>query len=154
MFHTDRNIVYIPFKIKENEEDEGDAYDGGDRAAHDVGQESNLREVPRLWLRGGCSQDEFQAFTQQWSLSTGCHSGMDERELRTKLLNSIDRPLEDALYDALRQQDLHHLGDRHVGRVGETRRGGDHHKVCELLQQGLRGEPSQAATSAQKSSSQ
>jgi hypothetical protein len=43
MFHTDRNIVkgHIAFKFEENKEDEGDVRDGGGRAAHDVGQNSN-----------------------------------------------------------------------------------------------------------------
>ena len=39
--HTDRNIVYIPFKFVENREDEGDVCDGGERPAHDIGEESN-----------------------------------------------------------------------------------------------------------------
>ena len=55
--------------------------------------------VPRLWTHGGCNQEEFQAFTHQWSLYRGCHSGMDDRELRYQLLDSINGPLEDAMYE-------------------------------------------------------
>jgi hypothetical protein len=73
MFHTDRNIVKgnITFKFKEDEEVPewtsrgGDVRDGGDGAAHAVGQNSNLQEVTRQLLRGGCDQEEFQSFTQQ-----------------------------------------------------------------------------------------
>ena len=53
--------------------------------------------VPGLWTRGGCNQNEFQAFKHQWSMYRGCHSGMDERELRYQLLDSINGPLEDAM---------------------------------------------------------
>jgi hypothetical protein len=55
--------------------------------------------TPRLWIRGGYDQDEFQAFTHQWSRYRGCYSGMDNRELRYQLLDSINGPLEDAMYD-------------------------------------------------------
>jgi hypothetical protein len=69
-FNTDRDIVkgHITFNFKENEEDEevpawtrngGDDRDGGDRAAHDVGQNSNTKEVPCPLLQGGCNQEEF-----------------------------------------------------------------------------------------------
>jgi hypothetical protein len=81
MFHTDRNIVYIPFKFEENKDDEGDVRDGGDRTDHDIGEESNPQEVLRPLLQAGCSQEEFKSFAQQWSLYAGCHVGMDVREL-------------------------------------------------------------------------
>jgi hypothetical protein len=99
----EENIVkgHIAFKIKENKEDEGGVCDGGDRATHDVGQNSNPQEVPRPLLRGGCNQVEFKSFTQQWSLYAGCNGGMDVRELQQQLLNCADGPLEAAMYDAL-----------------------------------------------------
>jgi hypothetical protein len=56
--------------------------------------------APRLWICGGYSQDEFQAFKHQWSLFRGYHSGMEDMELRYQLLDSINGPLEDAMYDA------------------------------------------------------
>jgi hypothetical protein len=112
MFHTDRNIVkgHISFKLEENMEDEevpkwtshgGDICDDGDRAAHDVGQDSNPLEVPRPLLGGGCNQEQFKSFTQQWSLYAGCHGEMDVRELRQQLINCADGPLEATMYDAL-----------------------------------------------------
>jgi hypothetical protein len=55
--------------------------------------------APRLWILGGYNQDEFQAFTHQWSLYRGCYSGMNDIDLRYQLLDSINGPLEDAMYD-------------------------------------------------------
>ena len=87
MFNIDRDITkgHTTFQFKEDREDE----------------DYKLQEVPCPLLRGGCNQDEFLAFTQQWSLYRGYHSGMDEREIRRQLLNSIDGPLEDDMYDVL-----------------------------------------------------
>jgi hypothetical protein len=56
--------------------------------------------APRLWICGGYNQDEFKAFIHQWSLYRECYSRMDDRELRYQLLDSINGPLEDAMYDA------------------------------------------------------
>jgi hypothetical protein len=70
---------------------------GGDGAVHDAGPGPNLQEMPRPVLREECSQEEFQSFTQQWSLYARYHSGMDVGELRQQLLNSADRPLEAAM---------------------------------------------------------
>ena len=66
-FNHDRDIAkgHITFQFKVDREDE----------------DYKLQEVQCPVLRGGCNQDEFQAFTQQWSLYRGYHSGMDEREL-------------------------------------------------------------------------
>jgi hypothetical protein len=84
------------------ESDGGDVHDGGgDGAVHDFGPGSNLQEMPRPVLREECSKEEFQSFTQQWSLYARYHSGMDVGELRQQLLNSADGPLEAAMYDAL-----------------------------------------------------
>jgi hypothetical protein len=55
--------------------------------------------APRLWIHGGYNQDEYQAFTHQWSRYRGYYSKMDDRELRYQLLDSINGPLEDAMYD-------------------------------------------------------
>jgi hypothetical protein len=64
-------------------------------------QNSDRQEVQCPLLRGECTQEEFKAFTQQWSLYAGCQGGMDERELRQQLLNCAVGPLEDIMYDAL-----------------------------------------------------
>jgi hypothetical protein len=56
--------------------------------------------APRLWICGGYSHDEFQAFKHQWSLFIGYHRGMDDKEFRYQLLDSINGPLEDTMYDA------------------------------------------------------
>jgi hypothetical protein len=54
---------------------------GGDGAVHDVGPGTNLQEMPCPVLREECSQEEFQSFTQQWSLYARYYSGMDVGEL-------------------------------------------------------------------------
>jgi hypothetical protein len=66
-----------------------------------VEQDSGYQEVLRPLLRGGCSQEDFKTFTQQWSLYAGCRDGIDERELRQDLLNCAVGHLEDVMYDAL-----------------------------------------------------
>ena len=76
----------------------------GEEAVHDAGwswQGSNHNEMPRPVLRGGCSQEEFQSFTQQWNQYAMYHSGMDVRELRQQLLNCVEGALEDLMYDSL-----------------------------------------------------
>jgi hypothetical protein len=64
-------------------------------------EDCKLQEVQCPLLRGGCNQDEFQAFTLQWSLYRGHNSGRDEMELRHQLINSIDGPLRNDMYDVL-----------------------------------------------------
>ena len=112
VFNMVRDIAkgHITVNFEEYEEDEEvqawtrneeDDRDGGDRAASDVGQNSDPPEVPRPLLRGGCNQEQFESFTQQWSLYAGSHGEMDGRELRQQLLNCADGPLEATMYDAL-----------------------------------------------------
>jgi hypothetical protein len=81
-FNTDRNIAkrHITSKFEED---------------------YKLQEVQCPSLRGGCNQDEFQAFIQQWSLYRGHNSGRDEMELRHQLVNSIDGPLKNDMYNVL-----------------------------------------------------
>ena len=86
MFNADRIMA------KEYEE-----YGEVDTKGHTNPHEEVL--APRLWIRGGYNQDEFQAFTHQWSRYRGCYSWMDGRELYYQLLDSINGPLEDAMYD-------------------------------------------------------
>ena len=59
------------------------------------------KEMPRPVLRGGCSQEEFQSFTQQWNQYARYPSGMDVGEFRQQLLNCADRALEAIMYDFL-----------------------------------------------------
>ena len=66
-----------------------------------VEQDSGYQEVLCRMLRGGCSQDDFKTFKQQWSLYAGCHDEIDDRELRQELLNCAVGPLEDMMYDTL-----------------------------------------------------
>ena len=85
--------------------------DGVGGAAQDEGDEnqlsecswpsSSLQEMPRPVLRGGCSQEAFQSFTQQWDQYARYHSGMDVGELRQQLLNCADGALEPLMYNSL-----------------------------------------------------
>ena len=72
---------------------------GGDGGDVRVG--GCVEEIPHPVLRGGCSQEEFQAFTLQWNLYAKYHNGMDVRELRQQLLNCVDGHLEATMYDTL-----------------------------------------------------
>jgi hypothetical protein len=99
MFNTDMNIAkeydeYVEHEEHDEFNTDRDIFKG--HITYKFEQDSKL-----LWLRGGCNRAKFRTFTQQWSLYKGCHSGMDDRELRQQLLNSIDGPLEDDLYDVL-----------------------------------------------------
>jgi hypothetical protein len=66
-----------------------------------VEENSGYQEMLRPTLRGGCSQDEFETFTQKWSLYAGCRDEIDDRELRQELLNCAVGPLEDMMYNTL-----------------------------------------------------
>ena len=66
-----------------------------------VEEDSGYQEMLCSTLRGGCSQDEFQTFTQKWSLYAGCRDEIDDRELRQELLNCAVGPLEEMMYDTL-----------------------------------------------------
>ena len=102
MFNTDRNSAKEYKECVEYEEhkvfDEDFNTDREIANGHITSHGEVL--VPRLWICGGHTQDEFQAFTHQWSLYRGCYSGMNDIELRYQLLDSITGPLEDAMYDA------------------------------------------------------
>jgi hypothetical protein len=67
-FHTDKFEEYEDEKVPKWTNHGDDLRDDGDRAVHEVGQDSNPLEVPRPLLRGGCNKEQFKSFTQQWSL--------------------------------------------------------------------------------------
>ena len=103
-FHvnTDRDIAkqYATLQFEEEEEivpllNATTSQAGGDSGDVHVGETSHPV------LRGGCSQEEFQSFTQQWYLYAKYNNGMDVGELRQQLLNCADGPLEAAMYNAL-----------------------------------------------------
>jgi hypothetical protein len=80
MFNTNRNMAKEYVDYEEYEEfDEEFNTDRSIAKGHITSHEEV--HAPRLWIRGGYNQDEFQAFKHQWSLLRGCHSGMDDREL-------------------------------------------------------------------------
>ena len=90
MFNVDRVMA------KEYEEHvEYKEYGEVEAKGHTTPHEGVL--APRLWVHGGYNQDEFQAFTHQWTRFRGCYSEMDDRELHYQLLDSINGPLEDAM---------------------------------------------------------
>jgi hypothetical protein len=84
MFNMNRNMAkeyegYVEYEEYEEFDEEFNT----DRSIA-KGHITSYEEVrtPRLWICGGYNQEEFQAFKHQWSLFRGCHSGMDNRELR------------------------------------------------------------------------
>ena len=84
MFNMNRNMAkeyegYVEYEEYEEFDEEFNT----DRSIA-KGHITSHEEVraPRLWICGGYNQEEFQAFKHQWSLFRGCHSGMDNRELR------------------------------------------------------------------------
>jgi hypothetical protein len=98
IFNTEGDIakeyeVYVEYKEDEEFNDDRSIAKGHINSHEEV-------RAPRLWICGGYSQDEFQAFKHQWSLFRGYHNGMDDKELRYLLLDSINGPLEDAMYNA------------------------------------------------------
>jgi hypothetical protein len=102
MFNTEGDIakVYVEYEEYEEYEEYNEEFNTDRSTAK--GHINSHEEVraPRLWICGGYSQDEFQAFKHQWSLFRGYHIGKEDMELRYQLLDSINGPLEDAIYDA------------------------------------------------------
>jgi hypothetical protein len=103
-----------------------------------VEEDSGYHEMLCPTLRGGCSKDEFNTFTQKWSLYAGCRDDIDTRELRQELLNCAVGPLEEMMYNTLGAKvDLLSKADLldELGKIATVRTGtevqAEDHRVME-----------------------
>jgi hypothetical protein len=88
MFNTEEDIAKVYVEYEEYEEYNKEFNTDRSTAKGHINSHEEVR-APRLWICGGYSQDELQAFKHQWSLFKGYHSGMDDKELRYQLLTKM-----------------------------------------------------------------
>ena len=62
---------------------------------------SNLQEIPRPVLLGGCSQEDFIFFSREWLRYVRHYEKVDANEISEQLLQCLDTALQKVVYRAL-----------------------------------------------------
>ena len=62
---------------------------------------SNLQDIPRPVLLGGCSQEDFIFFSREWLRYVRHYKKVDANEISEQLLQCLDTALQKVVYRAL-----------------------------------------------------